>query len=99
MEPIHGTTSHESNFILLKIGVIGAKNDTAWRSAWSSSFAYAPLPRLSVDIDINYVGEADRSRMLEDKPKFQERFLGIMDSKGYEVVRSASKGLSHLSGR
>ena len=30
------------------------------------------LPRLSVDIDMNYIGAADRETMLEERPKFEK---------------------------
>jgi predicted nucleotidyltransferase component of viral defense system len=30
------------------------------------------IPRLSVDIDLNYVGSADRELMLADKPKVEQ---------------------------
>ena len=30
------------------------------------------LPRLSIDIDLNYVGTADRDAMLADRPKLEE---------------------------
>jgi predicted nucleotidyltransferase component of viral defense system len=30
------------------------------------------LPRLSVDIDLNYIGAADREAMLEERPKFEK---------------------------
>ncbi len=53
---------------------------------------HAPLPRLSVDIDINYVGELDWSRMQDDKRKFEDRLVGIMASKGYRQVYAPPKG-------
>ncbi len=31
-------------------------------------YFYKTLPRLSVDIDLNYIGEPDREKMLKDKP-------------------------------
>lgn len=53
---------------------------------------HAPLPRLSVDIDINYVGELDWSRMQEDKRMFDDRFVRIMSAKGYRQVHAPPKG-------
>ena len=34
------------------------------------------LPRLSVDIDLNYVGAAERETMLSERPKFEEAIRG-----------------------
>jgi predicted nucleotidyltransferase component of viral defense system len=30
------------------------------------------IPRLSVDIDLNYIGAVEREKMLEDRPKFEK---------------------------
>ena len=53
---------------------------------------HLPLPRLSFDIDINYVGVAEWSEMMDDKPKFETRVIGIMKFKGYRVQNAPPKG-------
>src|SRR5262249_47335428 len=35
------------------------------------------LPRLSVDIDLNYVGAVDRKTMLEERPKFEQAMSDV----------------------
>ncbi len=53
---------------------------------------HLPLPRLSFDIDINYIGFADWSAMMDDKPEFESRVIAIMEAKGYRVQNAPAKG-------
>ena len=53
---------------------------------------HLPLPRLSFDIDINYIGAADWSAMMDDKPAFESRVIAIMESKGYRVQNAPPGG-------
>lgn len=57
---------------------------------------HAALDRLSVDIDVNYVGEADKARMDEDRPGLEDRILRLMESKGYSARREPSE---HAGGK
>lgn len=44
--------------------------------------------RLSVDLDFNYVGEADRARMQEERPEVERAIDIIARGQGYQVQRS-----------
>ena len=57
---------------------------------------HATLDRLSVDIDVNYVGEADKARMEEDRPGLEDRILRLLESKGYSVRHEPSE---HAGGK
>lgn len=57
---------------------------------------HAALDRLSVDIDVNYVGEADKARMEEDRPGLEDRILRLLESKGYSPRREPSQ---HAGGK
>ena len=57
---------------------------------------HASLDRLSVDIDVNYVGEADKARMKEDRPGLEDRILRLLKSKGYSARREPSE---HAGGK
>lgn len=48
---------------------------------------YFDLPRLSVDIDLNYVGSLDREAMLVDKPKIVSTIEAICVDKQYQSIR------------
>ncbi len=45
------------------------------------------VPRLSVDIDLNYVGAADRETMIEERPKVELALQAVFSREGYTVRR------------
>lgn len=45
------------------------------------------LPRLSVDIDLNYIGAADRKTMLAERPKVEEAVQAVCSREGMTVTR------------
>ncbi len=45
------------------------------------------VPRLSVDIDLNYVGAADRETMLLERPKVEQALQAVFSREGYTVRR------------
>jgi hypothetical protein len=58
---------------------------------------HAALERLSVDIDLNYVGEADQDRMQADRSVLEDRLLRLLEAKGYSARRTAS--IEHAGGK
>ncbi len=47
---------------------------------------HAELPRLSLDIDIHYMGAGGSVRIDEERPAFENRALRIMDGEGYKLL-------------
>ena len=45
------------------------------------------VPRLSVDIDLNYIGAADRETMLAERPKVEQALQAVFGRLGLEVRR------------
>ena len=45
------------------------------------------LPRLSVDIDLNYIGTLNRERMLMDRPKFDQAAQAVFSREGFIIKR------------
>lgn len=45
------------------------------------------IPRLSVDIDLNYVGEASRQAMLEERPRIEAAVQAALNREGFTVRR------------
>ena len=45
------------------------------------------VPRLSIDIDLNYVGAVDREAMLEERPKVEEALRAVFSRDGFTVRR------------
>ncbi len=44
------------------------------------------LPRLSVDIDLNYVGAENRNAMLEERPRIEQAVQAVFKREGYTVA-------------
>ena len=57
---------------------------------------HSDLDRLSVDIDVNYVGATEKERMDADRPGLEDRIQRLMESKGYAARREASE---HAGGK
>ncbi|HUT03447.1 MAG TPA: nucleotidyl transferase AbiEii/AbiGii toxin family protein [bacterium] len=45
------------------------------------------LPRLSVDIDLNYIGAVERDAMLSERPKIEEAIPAVCKREGFSVRR------------
>jgi len=46
------------------------------------------LPRLSLDIDFNYIGSSEREIMLKDKPQIDRVIRGLCESMQYKIDRN-----------
>lgn len=46
------------------------------------------LPRLSVDIDLNYIGSSDRSTMLAERPRIEQAIQAVCARQGLSVRRT-----------
>jgi predicted nucleotidyltransferase component of viral defense system len=54
------------------------------------------VPRLSVDIDLNYIGAADRDTMLAERPKLEKAVQAVCSREGLTVKRMPSE---HAGGK
>jgi len=45
------------------------------------------VPRLSIDIDLNYVGDRDRDGMLDERPKVEQAVRAVFAREGFAVRR------------
>lgn len=54
------------------------------------------LPRLSVDIDLNYVGAADRETMLAERPRIEQALQQVAGRMGLTVKRAPTE---HAGGK
>ena len=55
-----------------------------------------PHPRLSVDIDLNYIGALERENMLADRPKIEQAAQAVFSREGFAVRRVPSE---HAGGK
>jgi len=54
------------------------------------------VPRLSVDIDLNYIGHTEREAMMDARPKFEEAVQAVCSREGFTVHRVPSE---HAGGK
>jgi predicted nucleotidyltransferase component of viral defense system len=54
------------------------------------------VPRLSVDIDLNYVGAPERETMMAERPKLEEAIRAVCAREGFTIARIPS---DHAGGR
>lgn len=54
------------------------------------------LPRLSVDIDLNYIAAADRDTMLAERPKFEQAVAAVCSREGLSIARQPT---DHAGGK
>ena len=55
------------------------------------------VPRLSVDIDLNYVGAVSRDTMLDERPKVEEALQAVFSREGFGVRRAPP--VEHAGGK
>src|SRR5215472_13937199 len=56
---------------------------------------HSNLDRLSIDIDVNYVGAIEKERMDADRPGLEDRIERLMESKGYAARREPAYTKDH----
>lgn len=54
------------------------------------------LPRLSVDIDLNYIGTSDRESMLAERPRIEQALQQVTGRMGMTVKRAPTE---HVGGK
>ena len=72
------------------------KSRIALKGGTALNLFAADLPRLSVDIDLNYVGALDRQAMLDERPKVEQAVQDVCGRCGVQVKRSPS---DHAGGK
>lgn len=63
------------------------KTRVALKGGTALNVFHLRLDRLSVDIDLNYVGALDRAAMEADRPLVDEALLRLLEAQGYQVRR------------
>jgi hypothetical protein len=72
------------------------KSRLALKGGTAINLFYFALPRLSVDIDLNYIGSPERETMLKEKGPVEEALTRILTALGFEVHRIPSQ---HAGGK
>ena len=63
------------------------QNKLALKGGTALNLFIFDIPRLSVDIDLNYIGHQDRDSMLEDRKVVENSMSAITRREGYEIKR------------
>lgn len=64
------------------------KNKFALKGGTAINLFWFQLPRLSVDIDLNYTGSNERETMLLDRPIIEESLRKLIESRGISVMHA-----------
>lgn len=72
------------------------KTRFALKGGTALNLFYFDLPRLSIDIDLNYIGSIDREQMLLDRPKILTTINKICQAKEYRNLRQPTE---HTGGK
>jgi hypothetical protein len=54
------------------------------------------MPRLSVDIDLNYIGAIEREKMLADRSKIEKAVQAVFSREGFTVKKQPAE---HAGGK
>jgi predicted nucleotidyltransferase component of viral defense system len=63
------------------------KTRFALKGGTALNLFHLDVPRLSVDIDLNYIGSVDRDTMLAEKPKVEQAVLAVCSREGLTIKR------------
>ena len=72
------------------------KHNLVLKGGTALNLFYLNLPRLSVDIDLNYIGEIDRDKMLKARSVIEEQIVNICELQGFAIYR---KPTIHAGGK
>jgi predicted nucleotidyltransferase component of viral defense system len=63
------------------------KNKLALKGGTALNLFIFNIPRLSIDIDLNYVGAVDRESMIEQRPGIEQAIQAVLSRENYTVRR------------
>ena len=72
------------------------KNRVALKGGTALNLFYFKVPRLSVDIDLNYIGSVERSKMLLERPMIEKALEAVFSKVGLYIIRVPKK---HAGGK
>lgn len=73
------------------------KNRVLLKGGTCLNFCYLNKPRLSVDIDLNYIGAIDKEVMLEERKEMTRAIKVIINDQAYKLLREPKK--AHAGGK
>jgi len=61
------------------------QRDTGFKGGTALNFIYLNIPRLSVDLDFNFVGALEKNKMLQLRPTVTNRIKVVADNLGFTI--------------
>lgn len=61
------------------------KGKLALKGGTALNLFFFDVPRLSVDIDLNYIGSQDRDELVQDKPKIEQALQAVFSREGFTI--------------
>ena len=61
------------------------KGKLALKGGTALNLFFFDIPRLSVDIDLNYIGNQNRDELVQDKPKIEQALQAVFSREGFMV--------------
>lgn len=72
------------------------KSKWALKGGTALNLFFLKVPRLSVDIDLNYTGAVEREDMTRERPKIEQALQNVCQREGFSITRSPS---DHAGGK
>ncbi len=72
------------------------KNKLVLKGGTALNLFHFGLPRLSIDIDLNYIGTANREEMLIERKQIEELLFNFFQREGYSIRRNPTE---HIGGK
>jgi len=72
------------------------KQRLALKGGTALNLFYFNLPRLSIDIDLNYIGSVDRNTMIEERKELEAILIGLCERSRFTIKRVATE---HAGGK
>jgi len=63
------------------------RENVALKGGTALNFIYLDVPRLSVDLDLNFIGAVEKEEMLRKRAEVSKEILKLADSLGYKVSK------------
>lgn len=68
----------------------GLSKNLALKGGTALNFVYLDVPRLSIDLDFNFIGAVEKEEMLKARPTITEGIIGAADRLGYRATKKPS---------
>lgn len=80
-------THHLTRMLSAIMAMEGLSGRLALKGGSALNFVYLDVPRLSIDLDFNFVGALEKRAMLEARPRIAKDIAQLANSLGYRFSK------------